>query len=91
MTINGANLGTVMAEGAMKASVEILRAQNRDLASVDVDALVLALKREVKAALTTVLDDGKVLMDAGRSGWLDALVKAEIVGAAQRAVATVAS
>lgn len=84
------DLATVMVNGAMRAAVEILRAQGRDLASIDIDALVDALKREVKVALAAVLDDGRALIDAGRSAWLETLVKTETVAAAQRAVAAVA-
>ena len=82
------NFGTVVANGCMVAAVELLRAQGRDMKSVDLDALVIALKSEAKVALTTILDDGKVLLDAHRSAWLETLVRTECVEAAKRAVAS---
>lgn len=87
---HGANLGTAVAEGTMVAAVAILKSRGVTLARLDMTALVDALRREAKVALTNVLDDGKALLDAGRSAWLSTLLATECTEAARRALASLA-
>jgi hypothetical protein len=79
------NLGTAIADATMRAAAETIRATGRDPMSVDVDALMVACRREAKAALRTVLDDGKALLDGGRSSWLSTLMATECSAAGRRA------
>lgn len=81
----------VFTETAMKATVDLGRARGIDFARVDLDVLVAVLRVEVKAALERFLDDGRVLAGAGRSAWLDTLMRAECSAAAARTLATIAA
>jgi len=83
------NLGSVVAEGTMQAAADMLHKRGLRVADIDVDALVVSLRTEAKAALGRILDDGKALLDAGRGAWVDTLVKTECLDAARRAVAAV--
>jgi hypothetical protein len=87
MFANIDNLGTLIAETAMKAAADLLIQQGR-AKSVDVDALIVALRRESRGAIDRILDQGKTLIDSGNPGWLDAMVRAECFEAAKAAVAS---
>lgn len=80
------NLGTAVAEATMIAAVELLRSRGTTLAQLNMSALVEALRRESKAAIVRILDDGKTLLDAGRTAWLPTLLAAECTDAARRAI-----
>lgn len=77
---------TTIANAVMVAAADIIQARGL---TVDLDALVVAMRAEAKAVVLTVLDDGKALVDSGRAGWLDALVRTECTAAARRAVGSV--
>jgi len=88
--MNGQNLGNVVAEATMAAAAEILRQRGRKLDDTELDSLIKVLRAEAKAALSRILDDGKVLLDSGRSLWLETLLRTECVAAAKAAVDAVA-
>ncbi len=85
-------LGTVIAEETMKAAADLLGPATSARVSKDadlLDRLVQALRTEAKLASRRILDDGKVLVDAGRGGWLSSLLRTECREAAKAAVASV--
>ena len=91
MSVNSEyNLGSLVADTTMKAAVDMIHARGMKVDDLDTEALVVNLRTEAKVALGNILDDGKVLLDSGRAGWLDALVKAECMDAAERVVAGLA-
>jgi hypothetical protein len=83
------SLGARIAHETMTAAATYLH-RNGQADSVDLDALLAACKREGKAAADRILDQGKVLVETGRGGWLDALVKAECAAAGIAAAKAVA-
>lgn len=85
-----ANLGTVIAEAVMVAAVEIARAQGVVIDDSNMDRLIVAMRREAKVAVNSMLDQGKGLIDGGMSGWLNELLKVECASAARRAVDDIA-
>ena len=86
---NNTNLGTVIADTTLKAAAETIRATGRDPMGVDVDALMVACRREAKVALNAIMSDGKALIDGGRASWLNTLLITECTAAGQRAAADV--
>lgn len=81
-------LGTVTARATMTAAVEILRIRQIDpLASgYDMNALILTLREETKAALDSILSQAKEV-GTGMSPLLaETLVKVEAVSAAKRTI-----
>ncbi len=84
--ISTANLGTAIAETTMQAAAAILRQRGKSSNDVDLDALTKAIRIEGKAAALRILDDGKALLDSGRSGWLITFMRTECFTAAGAAV-----
>lgn len=80
------NLGSVIAEGVMRAAAEILRERGMSTSDVDVVKMCEALRREAKAALPRIIEQGKDLLGTGGSGWLEKMVAVECVEAARIAV-----
>jgi hypothetical protein len=80
------HLGAVIADTAMRAAADIIRQRNL---TVDVDALCAALRKHAQAAGLRILDGGRALLDGGRAGWLETLLRAECTAAALAAVAEV--
>ena len=76
-------------DGVTLAAAEILSARGIDPAT-RIDAMVLAVRREAVTAANALLDDGKALVDAGRSPWLTELFKAECAAAGRRVADEVA-
>jgi hypothetical protein len=76
-------LVTLISNQTMRAAADIIHARGID---ADIDALVIALRVETKAAVGRILDDGRALLDGGHAGWLDALVRTECNAAALAAV-----
>ncbi len=84
------DLGKAIAETTMAAAADILHRRGQTADDIDLDALVEAIRTEGKAALHRILDDGKALLDSGRSLWLETLMRTECVAAAKAAVDAVA-
>jgi len=89
MLNNVDNLGTVIANATMLAASEILKSKGRSADDVAMDKLIDELRTQAKAAASRILDQGKVLLDSGRTGWLDTLLKVECAEAARKAVEVV--
>ena len=83
------NIGTIVAEGTMKAATEILCARGLSTKDIDVDRLVLALRREAKIAVKAVVADAKDALDTVGAAWAHELINAECVDAARRATSEV--
>jgi hypothetical protein len=88
-TMENQNLGSVVADATMRAAVDMIHAQGNGLEDINSEALVVALRREAKAALSTIIDEGKALLDSGFGGWTETLIRTECVAAAQRAVSSI--
>lgn len=81
------NLGTVLAEATMRASVEILRTRGLATSDLDIDALCVHLRRETKNAITKILAEGEEMIDANvGEAWLKKRVSVECCLAASRAI-----
>ena len=80
------NLGSLVAEGTMRAAAELVREKE-----IDLEELCVSLRFHAKKALDRILDQGKTLLDSGNPGWLESMVKVECIEAARAAIAEVES
>jgi hypothetical protein len=76
----------VMIEGTMRAAAEQLRPRGGSKA-VDIDKLVLALRRECKVAIEEVMSQAKDLLSVS-PGWQKQAVNLACNNAARRAIAS---
>lgn len=83
------SFANAVVEGITLAAAEILRSRGIDPVT-RLDEMVLAVRREATTAAHALLDDGKVLVDAGRAPWLTELFKAECAAAGRRVADAVA-
>lgn len=84
------NLGTLIAEGTMRAVVEVLHRRGMTSKDVDTAKLTDAIKIEAKLALGRVIDAGEDMLEANvGEGWLCTMVNTECVAAGLAAVEVV--
>ena len=86
MSTTATLFGEAVAKAVMDAAAVIVCEKAVD---IDVDALVVALRREGVAAANAILADGRDLVNAGCVPWLSSLFRSECTAAAQRAVDSV--
>lgn len=72
------------AVSVMEQAVQLTR--TKGIVVTDIDAFLVALRREAKASLSDILDDGKALVYGGQTGWLPTLVRVKAYEAATKAV-----
>ena len=82
-------IGTLFADATMKAAAATINGQK--LTDAQIDALVVSMRREAKAALHRFLNDGNKLIACGRQGWLGAAASTACAEAGRRAVKEVLS
>jgi hypothetical protein len=84
-------LGSALAEAMMQAAAAEIRSRGLTADSIDLDAVVVAIRAESKGLIDRILDSGRALVETGNRGWLGTLAQTECVAAGRAAVAAVAA
>lgn len=82
-------LGTDLANRTMTYAAAMLRKKGLGSKDVDLDALVIALRREIKNRIDEIFEESEKLSKGGMGGWVAELVNAHCMDAATEALVSI--